>query len=71
MERIGEIMAKQLLQFCASCSNWGLNVQCSHCGGSAKAAAPLKWSPEDQRASIRRKLNNVGTEEWFDSLPKI
>jgi len=64
-------MAKQLLQYCSSCLNWSLNIKCTHCGGVAQAAAPLKWSPEDQRASIRRKMNDVGSDEWIMKLPTL
>ncbi len=64
-------MAKQLLQYCSSCLNWSLNITCTHCGGAALAAAPLKWSPEDQRATIRRKMNDVGSDEWIMKLPTL
>ena len=70
MEGLGETMVKQLLQFCSSYNNFGLSIKCTHCGQSAKAAAPLKWSPEDARASIRRKMNDVGSEQWYEMLPK-
>ena len=35
------------------------------------AAAPMKWSPEDQRANIRRKMYNVESEEWLNDLPEL
>ena len=35
------------------------------------AAAPMKWSPEDQRANIRRKMYNVESEDWLNSLPEL
>jgi len=37
----------------------------------AAAAAPLKWSPEDKRASIRRKMNDVGSDDWILKLPTL
>ncbi len=64
-------MARQLLQYCTQCSAWTLQRDCPHCDGTANAAAPMKWSPEDQRANIRRKMYNVESEEWLESLPKL
>ena len=37
----------------------------------AQAAAPIKWSPEDHRASIRRKMYDVSSKEWTDKLPSL
>jgi hypothetical protein len=31
----------------------------------------MKWSPEDQRANIRRKMYNVESKEWLDNLPEL
>jgi len=31
----------------------------------------MKWSPEDQRANIRRKMYNVESEEWLNDLPEL
>ena len=31
----------------------------------------MKWSPEDQRANIRRKMYNVESEDWLNSLPEL
>tara|TARA_B100000963_G_C22613453_1_gene666069 strand:- start:36 stop:173 length:138 start_codon:yes stop_codon:yes gene_type:complete len=31
----------------------------------------MKWSPEDQRASIRRKMYNIESEDWLNSLPEL
>ena len=63
-------MARQLLQHCSKCKAWTLQRDCQYCDGTANAAAPLKWSPEDQRANIRRKMYNVESKEWLDSLKK-
>lgn len=64
-------MARQLLQQCVQCKAWTLNRDCPNCNGTANAAAPMKWSPEDQRANIRRKMYNVESEDWLNSLPKL
>tara|TARA_Y100001968_G_scaffold333655_1_gene398016 strand:- start:834 stop:944 length:111 start_codon:yes stop_codon:yes gene_type:complete len=29
----------------------------------------MKFSPEDARADLRRKLNNVESKEWVEQLP--
>ena len=47
---------------------WTLATTCPSCGAKAQAAAPLKWSPEDHRAEIRRKMYNVEDTEWAQSL---
>ena len=44
---------------------------CAKCGEAANAAAPLKWSPEDQRANIRRKMYNVESPDWAAELPEL
>tara|TARA_B100001113_G_scaffold263679_1_gene218591 strand:- start:259 stop:495 length:237 start_codon:yes stop_codon:yes gene_type:complete len=64
-------MARQLLQQCVECQGWTLERICPNCGGGANAAAPLKWSPEDQRANIRRKMYNVESPEWTADLPEL
>ena len=64
-------MARQLLQQCIDCQDWTLERICPKCGGEANAAAPLKWSPEDQRANIRRKMYNVESLEWTAALPEL
>ena len=64
-------MARQLLQQCVQCKAWTLHRDCPHCNGTANAAAPMKWSPEDQRANIRRKMYNVESEDWLNSLPEL
>ena len=55
-------MARQILQQC---------VDCGACGGKAQAAAPLKWSPEDHRANVRRQLNDVESPEWPQTIPTL
>ena len=64
-------MARQILQQCLSCKAWSLATTCPACGKTAQAAAPLKWSPEDNRAQIRRKMYAVESEEWIDGLPTL
>tara|TARA_B100001121_G_C18406769_1_gene488133 strand:+ start:301 stop:537 length:237 start_codon:yes stop_codon:yes gene_type:complete len=64
-------MARQLLQHCKKCQIWTLQRECPQCNETINAAAPLKWSPEDQRANIRRKMYNVESEEWLASLPEL
>lgn len=64
-------MAKQRLQQCLSCGVFGLLRTCPNCGGDAQAAAPLKWSPEDHRAGLRRKMNHVESPEWPQRLPTL
>jgi len=48
-----------------------LSTTCPICGGKAQAAAPIKWSPEDHRASIRRKMYDVNSKKWTDDLPEL
>ena len=64
-------MARQILQQCLECSAWSLSTTCPICGGKAQAAAPIKWSPEDHRASIRRKMYDVNQKKWTDDLPEL
>ncbi len=64
-------MARQLLQQCVECQAWTFERKCPHCEGTANAAAPIKWSPEDQRANIRRKMYNVESQDWLNSLPEL
>lgn len=64
-------MARQMLQQCLECSAWSLSTTCPICGGKAQAAAPIKWSPEDHRASIRRKMYDVNSKKWTDDLPEL
>ena len=64
-------MARQMLQQCLECSAWSLSRICTVCGGKAQAAAPIKWSPEDHRASVRRKMYDVTSQKWTNDLPKL
>ena len=64
-------MPRQLLQRCLDCNAWCLQTICPTCGGEAQAAAPLKWSPEDHRANVRRQLNKVESAEWAQSIPTL
>jgi rRNA maturation protein Nop10 len=64
-------MARQLLQQCLECEAWTLATTCPSCGAKAQAAAPLKWSPEDHRAEIRRKMYNVEDPAWAKSLATL
>ena len=66
-----DLMARQLLQNCSKCKAWTLQRDCPYCDETANAAAPMKWSPEDQRANIRRKMYNVESKEWLESLPSL
>ena len=63
-------MARQILQQCLTCKAWSLATTCPACGNTAQAAAPLKWSPEDNRAQIRRKMYAVESKEWGGWLTK-
>jgi len=64
-------MARQILQQCLECKQYCLDITCPNCGGKAQAAAPLRWSPEDPRANLRRKLHKVSEEGWSESLPEL
>ena len=67
----GNEMARQSMQQCTECQEYCLDTTCPNCGGLAKAAAPMKWSPEDKRAHLRRKLDGVEEDGWSDSLPTL
>lgn len=71
MNLIGDTMARQLLQQCLECAAWTLATTCPSCGAKAQAAAPLKWSPEDHRAGIRRKMYNVEDPAWAKALATL
>ena len=71
MNLTGDIMARQLLQQCLECEAWTLATTCPSCGAKAQAAAPLKWSPEDHRADIRRKMYKVEDPAWAKSLATL
>ena len=64
-------MARQQMQKCKDCGAFSLSTTCPKCGGTAQAAAPMKWSPEDKRAHLRRKLDGVEEDGWSDSLPTL
>lgn len=63
-------MGKQLLNQCLECKAWTLSNKCT-CGGVARAAAPIKWSPEDHHAEYRRRLDGVEEEGWANKLPTL
>ena len=71
LNRNGGSMARQLLQQCLECGAWTLATTCPSCGSKAQAAAPLKWSPEDHRAEIRRKMYNVTDAKWASGLATL
>ena len=64
-------MAKQRMQQCLSCGAFSLKTTCPLCGERAQAAAPLKWSPEDHRAALRRKMNGVEESDWHAQLATL
>jgi rRNA maturation protein Nop10 len=64
-------MVRQQLQKCRECGTHCLSTTCPKCGGVAQVAAPMKWSPDDKRAHLRRKLNEVEKEGWAESLPTL
>ena len=64
-------MARQLIQKCKICGAYSYNLVCPECGGNSQAAAPLKWTPEAPQAHRRRKMNEVESEKWNDTLPSL
>jgi rRNA maturation protein Nop10 len=64
-------MARQQLQKCRDCGTHCLSTTCPKCGGNAQVAAPMKWSPDDKRAHLRRKLDGVEKKGWAESLPTL
>ena len=64
-------MARQLIQKCRTCGVYTYDRKCPKCGGEAHVAAPLKWTPEDPQAHRRRKMQNVNSEMWNETLPTI
>ena len=62
-------MARTRLQKCTVCAAYGLSETCGECGGLAQAAGPMRFSPEDARADLRRKLKEVESKEWALNLP--
>ena len=45
-------MGKQLLNQCQDCGAWTLSTKCHKCGGTARAAAPIKWSQKTITSNI-------------------
>ena len=64
-------MARTRLQKCTVCAAYGLSGTCGECGGLAQAAGPMRFSPEDARADLRRKLKEVESKEWALNLPSV
>lgn len=64
-------MARQQMQKCRDCGTHCLSLKCPKCGGVATAAAPMKWSPEDKRAHLRRQIEGVEKQGWSESLPTL
>ena len=64
-------MARQQMQKCNVCGAFSLSTTCHKCGGVAQAAAPMKWSPEDKRAHLRRQLDGVEEDGWANTLPTL
>ena len=64
-------VAKQRMQQCLNCGTFSLSTTCPACGGRAQAAAPLKWSPEDNRAALRRKMKGVENKDWPGQLATL
>jgi rRNA maturation protein Nop10 len=62
-------MVRTRLQKCTACGAYGLSETCKECGALAQAAGPMRFSPEDTRADLRRKLKNVESKEWARGLP--
>ena len=62
-------MARTRLQKCTACGAYGLSETCGDCGGLAQAAGPMRFSPEDARADLRRKLKDVESKQWSTDLP--
>lgn len=62
-------MARTRLQKCTACDAYGLSETCGECGAQAQAAGPMRFSPEDARADLRRKLKQVESKEWALNLP--
>ncbi len=62
-------MPRTRLQKCTACGAYGLSETCEECGAQAQAAGPMRFSPEDARADLRRKLKEVESKEWASNLP--
>jgi H/ACA ribonucleoprotein complex subunit 3 len=44
------------LRRCTACSEYTLEPECKHCGGTTERAGPAKYSPEDRYGPYRRAL---------------
>ena len=64
-------MARQQMQKCKDCGAYSLSRTCPFCGGVAQAAAPMKWSPQDKRAHLRRQLEGVEEDGSAQTLPTL
>jgi len=62
-------MVRTRLQRCSTCGEYGLATRCKECGTAMVAVSPMKYSPEDPQGARRRKRLDVGSKEWFASLP--
>jgi rRNA maturation protein Nop10 len=62
-------MARSRLQKCTACGAYGLAETCGDCGSPAQAAGPMRFSPEDVRADLRRRLKDVESKAWAANLP--
>ena len=67
----GFLMARQIIQKCKLCGAYSNSLDGKECEGTSQAAAPLKWTPEDPQAHRRRKLNEVESNKWNDTLPSL
>lgn len=64
-------MGRSNLQKCPECGVYSLNSTCPTCGAKMRAAAPLKFSPEDRQGERRRQRKEVESGNWAASLPSI
>jgi len=64
-------MGRSNLQKCPKCARYSLASECPDCGTKMKAAAPLKFSPEDRQGERRRQRKGVESGDWAKSLPSI
>ena len=64
-------MGRSNLQKCPECSRYSLESECPDCGSKMRAAAPLKFSPEDRQGERRRQRKGIGSGAWAKSLPSI
>ena len=57
--------------FIPECDVYSLDYTCPTCGAKMRAAAPLKFSPEDRQGERRRQRKGVGAGNWATNLPSI